>query len=115
MSFYNTLVDWLGFRGSVSTRCTDSAASADSSVLVRPVQDSQELAWLGGDFHIDQWRIHSYPERDLVTLVHPDFYPVRLSGAKAHEVFEELTQLFRGDGFSAEEVWQWFIAHNLEF
>lgn len=69
----------------------------------------------GGNFLIDKWRIHSYPERDLVTLVHPDFYPVRLSGAKAHEVFEELTQLFREDGFSAEEVWQWFIAHNLEF
>lgn len=78
------------------------------------VQDSQEFAWLGGNFLIGDWRIRSYPEQDLVTLVHPDFYPVRLSGAKAHEVFEELTQLFREDEFSAEEVWQWFIAHNLD-
>ena len=79
------------------------------------VLDSQEFAWLGGNFLIDKWRIHSYPERDMVTLVHPDFYPVRLSGAKARETFEELTQLFRNDGLSAEEVWQWFIAHYLEF
>lgn len=80
----------------------------------RRVQDSQEFAWLGGNFLIDKWRIHSYPERDLVTLVHPDFYPVRLSGAKAHEVFEELTLLFGEDGFSAKEIWKWFIVHNLE-
>ena len=79
------------------------------------VHYNPSYAWLGGDYNIGEWHLHADADREIITLSHPAFHTVRMTGDKAREIFEELNALYAADDLPAEDVWKYYLSQYIRF
>lgn len=79
------------------------------------VHYNPSYAWLGGDYDIRGWHLRADVDKDIITLSHPAFHTVRMTGDKAREIFEELDDLYAADDFPAEDVWERYLSQYIRF
>lgn len=79
------------------------------------VHYNPSYAWLGGDYNIGEWHLRADVDREIITLSHPAFHTVRMVGAKAREIFEELDDLYAADDLPAEDVWERYLSQYIRF
>lgn len=79
------------------------------------VHYNPSYAWLGGDYNIGEWHLHADVDREIITLSHPAFHTVRMTGDKAREIFEELDALYAADDLPAEDAWERYLGQYIRF
>lgn len=79
------------------------------------VHYNPSYAWLDGDYDIGEWHLHADVDREIITLSHPAFHTVRMTGDKAREIFEELDDLYAADDLPAEDVWERYLSQYIRF
>lgn len=79
------------------------------------VHYNPSYAWLGGDYDIRGWHLRADVDREIITLSHPAFHTVRMTGDKAREIFEELDDLYAADDLPAKDVWEHYLSQYIRF
>lgn len=79
------------------------------------VHYNPSYAWLGGDYNIGEWHLRADVDSEIITLSHPAFHTVRMTGDKAREIFEELDALYAADDLPAEDVWERYLSQYIRF